>query len=61
MYTKLQQLIGASLAGLTAYLMPIYGAIYGMVLFGKKIEVYHFYGAVLVLVRICLANKKYSK
>ena len=61
MYTKLQQLIGASLAGLTVYLMPIYGSIYGMILFGEKLEVYHFYGALLVLVGIYLANKKYSK
>ena len=61
MYTKLQQLIGASLAGLTVYLMPIYGSIYGMILFGEKLEVYHFYGAMLVLVGIYLANKKYSK
>ena len=61
MYTKLQQLIGASLAGLTVYLMPIYGSIYGMILFGEKLEIYHFYGALLVLVGIFLANKKYSK
>jgi len=61
MYTKLQQLIGASLAGLTVYLMPIYGSIYGMILFGEKLETYHFYGALLVLIGIFLANKRYAK
>ena len=32
MYTKLQQVVGASITGLTVYLMPIYGAIYGIFL-----------------------------
>ena len=61
MYTKLQQLIGASLAGLTVYLMPIYASIYGMILFGEELQIFHFYGALLVLLGIFLANKKYSK
>ena len=60
MYTKLQQMIGASLAGLTVYLMPIYGAIYGIILFNEKIYIYNFYGAGLVLLGIFLANRKYS-
>lgn len=59
MYTKLQQLIGASLAGLTVYLMPIYGSIYGMILFDETLKSFHFYGAALVLFGIFLANKKY--
>ena len=59
MYTKLQQLIGASLAGLTVYLMPIYGSIYGMILFNETLKSFHFYGAALVLFGIFLANKKY--
>ena len=58
MYTKLQQVVGASIAGLTVYLMPIYGAIYGMVLFSEQLLNYHFYGALLVLVGIFLAKKK---
>lgn len=61
MYTKLQQLIGASLAGLTVYLMPIYASIYGMILFGEELQIFHFYGALLALLGIFLANKKYSK
>jgi len=61
MYTKLQQLVGASLAGLTVYLMPIYASIYGMILFGEQLQIFHFYGALLVLLGIFLANKKYSK
>ena len=58
MYTKLQQVVGASIAGLTVYLMPIYGAIYGMVLFSEQLLNYHFYGALFVLVGIFLAKKK---
>jgi len=62
MYTKLQQLIGASLASLTVYFMPIYGAIYGMILFNETLKIFHLYGAILVLLGIFLANRrKYSK
>ncbi len=60
MYTKLQQLAGASIAGLTVYFMPIYGAIYGMILFSEKLLPYHFYGALLVLLGIFIAKKKYK-
>ena len=60
MYTKLQQVVGASVAGLTVYLMPIYGSIYGFVLFSENLFNYHFYGAVLVLLGIFLAKKKYK-
>ena len=60
MYTKLQQVVGASIAGLTVYLMPIYGSIYGMVLFSENLVNYHFYGALMVLLGIFLAKKKYK-
>jgi len=60
MYTKLQQVVGASVAGLTVYLMPIYGAIYGMVLFSEKLMLYHFYGALFVLIGIFLVQKKFK-
>ena len=61
MYTKIQQLVGASLASLTVYLMPIYGAIYGMILFSEQLKLFHFYGAIFVLAGIFLANKKKFK
>jgi len=60
MYTKLQQVVGASVAGLTVYLMPIYGSIYGMILFSEQLVDYHFYGALFVLLGIFLAKKKYK-
>ena len=60
MYTKLQQIVGASLTGLTVYLMPIYGSVYGLIFFNEVLEIYHFYGAALVLLGIFLANKKFS-
>ncbi|WP_440694753.1 DMT family transporter [Candidatus Pelagibacter sp. HIMB109] len=60
MYTKLQQVVGASIAGLTVYLMPIYGSIYGMVLFSENLVHYHFYGALMVLLGIFLAKKKHK-
>ena len=58
MYTKLQQVLGASIAGLTVYLMPIYGAIYGFILFNEILSSFHLYGALLILFGIYLANKK---
>ncbi|MAK12670.1 MAG: EamA family transporter [Candidatus Pelagibacter sp.] len=60
MYTKLQQVVGASITGLTVYLMPIYGAIYGIFLFYEKLDVYHFYGAAFVVIGIFFAKKKYK-
>ena len=60
MYTTLQQVVGASIAGLTVYLMPIYGSIYGMILFSEQLVQYHFYGALFVLLGIFLAKKKYK-
>ena len=60
MYTKLQQVVGASVAGLTVYLMPIYGSIYGMILFSEQLVEYHVYGALFVLLGIFLAKKKYK-
>jgi len=60
MYTKLQQVVGASIAGLTVYLMPIYGSIYGMILFSEQLVQHHFYGALFVLLGIFLAKKKYK-
>ena len=60
MYTKLQQVAGASVAGLTVYLMPIYGSIYGMILFSEQLVQHHFYGALFVLLGIFLAKKKYK-
>ena len=61
MYTKLQQLVGASIAGLTVYLMPIYGAIYGFILFDEDLMSFHLLGAIFVLLGIFLANKKYLR
>ena len=58
MYTKLQQVLGASIAGLTVYLMPIYGAIYGFILFNEILSSFHLYGALLIFLGIYLANKK---
>ena len=60
MYTKLQQVVGASIAGLTVYLMPIYGAFYGIFLFSEKLAAYHLYGATFVVIGIFLARKKYK-
>ena len=61
MYTKLQQVVGASIAGLTVYLMPIYGAFYGIFLFSEKLAAYHLYGATFVVIGIFLARKNINE
>lgn len=61
LHVKLQNYLGASISGFNLYLYTLYGAIYGIIFFGEKIEVYHYYGAVLVLIGIYLVKLKSNK
>ncbi|NKA01567.1 MAG: DMT family transporter [Proteobacteria bacterium] len=61
MYSKLQKLIGASLTGLTVYLIPIYTSFYGYFFFKEQINLYHWIGGGLVILGIILANKNLFK
>ncbi len=54
-------LIGANRAGVYLNLMPILGAIMAMIIFGEKIMLYHFLGAIFIVAGITLSNKKIRK
>jgi len=51
-------LIGANRAGAFLHLMPIFGAIMAMIIFGEKFMFYHFLGAIFIVAGITLSNKK---
>jgi len=61
MYAKLQKYLGASLTGLTVYMMPVYSAMYGYLLFSESIKGFHWLGGFFVLLGIILANRKLFK
>ena len=50
-------LIGANRAGVFLHLMPIFGAIMALVIFKEKFMLYHFLGAVFIIVGIILSNR----
>ena len=50
-------LIGANRAGVFLHLMPIFGAIMALVIFNEKFMLYHFLGAVFIIVGIILSNR----
>ena len=60
LYAVAQKKLGASVTGLTLYIGTIYGAIYGHLLFGEKIEIYHYIGTILVFLGVYLAKKNYE-
>ena len=58
LYTQIQKNLGASITGFTLYLFTVYGAFYGIVIFGEQLESYHYYGASLVFAGMFLVRKK---
>ena len=50
-------LIGANRAGVYLHLMPILGAIMAMIIFGEKIMLYHFLGAIFIIAGILVSNR----
>ena len=58
LYAQAQKYLGASITGFTLYLFTVYGAFYGIVIFGEQLEAYHYYGAALVFAGIFLVRKK---
>ena len=50
--------IGANRAGVFLHLMPIFGAIMAIAIFKEKFMLYHFLGAVFIIVGIILSNRK---
>ena len=60
LYTIIQKKLGASVTGFTLYIGTIYGAIYGVIFFNEKLEIYHYAGTILVFLGIYLAKKNYE-
>ena len=58
LYTITQKHLGASTTGFTLYLFTVYGAFYGVIFFGEKLEYFHFIGALLVFMGIYFVKKK---
>jgi len=58
LYAQVQKNLGASITGFTLYLFTVYGAFYGIVIFGEHLERYHYYGAALVFTGMFLARKQ---
>jgi len=50
-------IIGANRAGVFLHLMPIFGALMAMIIFGEKFMFYHFLGAIFIIAGITLSNK----
>lgn len=61
MYAKLQTLVGASMTGLTVYLIPVYASFYGYIFFDEELFYYHWLGGLLVILGIIIANKNLFK
>lgn len=57
-YNRSVELLGASTAGLTSYLVPVYGTILAILLLGERPEPYHLVGIVLIAAGIVLAVRK---
>ena len=60
LYTEAQKYLGASLTGFTLYIFTIYAAIYGLIFFNEKLEMYHYAGTILVFFGVYLAKKNYE-
>jgi drug/metabolite transporter (DMT)-like permease len=58
LYTQAQKYLGASVTGFTLYLFTVYGAFYGIFIFGEQLKSYHYYGAILVFLGMFIVRKK---
>ena len=50
-------IIGANRAGVFLHLMPVFGSIMAIILFGEKFMMYHLIGAIFIIAGITLSNK----
>ena len=53
--------LGASITGSVLYLYTVYGAIYGFFFFDEKLEIYHFFGSIMVFVGIFMVKNNVKK
>ena len=58
LYAQAQKYLGASITGFTLYVFTIYGAFYGIFIFGEQLKSYHYYGALLVFAGMFYVRKK---
>ena len=58
LYATTQKYLGASITGFTLYLFTVYGAFYGIFIFGEHLKNYHYYGALLVFAGMFFVKKK---
>jgi drug/metabolite transporter (DMT)-like permease len=58
LYAQAQKYLGASITGFTLYLYTVYGAFYGITIFGEQLKSYHYYGAILVFAGMFFVRKK---
>ena len=58
LYGQAQKYLGASITGFTLYLFTVYGAFYGIFIFGEELKTYHYYGALLVFAGMFFVRKK---
>ena len=58
LYAQTQKYLGASITGFTLYVFTIYGAFYGIFIFGEQLKSYHYYGATLVFLGMFFVRKK---
>ena len=59
LYAQAQKYLGAYVTAFTLYLFVVYGAFYGIILFGEQLKSYHYYGASLVFAGMFFVRKKY--
>lgn len=57
-WNKGVELIGATAAGTFANLMPVFGAILGMLILGEVLQGFHYVGIILIFCGIYLVTKK---
>ena len=57
LYAQAQKYLGASITGFTLYLFTVYGAFYGIFIFGEHLKNYHYYGALLVFAGMFFVKK----
>lgn len=57
-YAKIQTLLGASVASLVMYALPLYTAALAWLILDEQLQVFHFLGALLILPGLFLAASK---
>ena len=60
-YNRAVALIGPNTAGMTIYLVPVFGTILAIVLLGETPRLYHGVGIALIAVGVALATRKVAK